>query len=104
MVMQADLLSVSAKDAIRTADRLGVSAISCWEVGMLAEKGRLKLDRPTGAWVQTALRWSRVVALPVTSEIAVAAATFPPGFHGDPADRIIAATASIHGAPLVTRD
>jgi len=41
---------------------------------------------------------------PLTAEIAAAAAQFPEDFARDPADRLIAATASIEGLPLVTRD
>jgi len=42
--------------------------------------------------------------LDITPEIAVLAAQLPPAFPGDPADRIIAATARSHDFPLVTKD
>jgi PIN domain nuclease of toxin-antitoxin system len=44
-----------------------------------------------------------VRVLPITAEIAVLSQSdqFP---HGDPADRLIAATARFHRAPLVTSD
>jgi PIN domain nuclease of toxin-antitoxin system len=104
MVMGVDELSGAAKTAIADADQLGVSAMSCWEVGMLAAKDRLRLDRPVSAWVRAALRWPWVIPLPVTPEIAVSTAAFPRDFYGDPADRLIAATAHFHRTSLVTRD
>jgi len=51
-----------------------------------------------------ALDLPRVRLLALSAEIAVAAGTFGDAFHGDPADRLIAATALRHGASLVTKD
>jgi PIN domain nuclease of toxin-antitoxin system len=42
--------------------------------------------------------------LPITPEIALRAYEWPEDFHGDPADRLIAATASVHRLTLVTSD
>lgn len=41
---------------------------------------------------------------PMTPDIAVEACYLPGDFHGDPADRLIVATARVEGATLVTRD
>src|SRR5581483_7494226 len=41
---------------------------------------------------------------PITPEIAALATQFPPEFSGDPADRLIAATARAEGLTLLTRD
>ena len=35
-------------------DRIGVSAITPWEIAMLVEKGRLRLNLEVGAWVKRA--------------------------------------------------
>ena len=70
---------------------------------MLADKKRVVLDRPIDAWVEAALRGPRVELLPRTPSIALRAATFS-ALHGDPADRLILATALVHGARLVTHD
>ena len=98
-----DRLSVAASDAIAAADSIGVSTISCWEVGMLSERGRITLDRPVGQWVRAALNADgRSVAIAPDERVAVDAATLD--LHGDPADRFIYATARTASARLVTRD
>ena len=83
-------------------DRLAVSAISFWEVAMLQEKRRIELFQQASAWRESILRLG-LVEIAVTGEIGIAAVALP-DFHGDPADRIIVATASIHGAALITAD
>jgi PIN domain nuclease of toxin-antitoxin system len=90
-----------ADDAL-AADALTVSAISFWEVAMLHDKGRLELSQPVETWRQKVLEMG-LTEVPVAGDVAIAAATLP-GFHGDPADRIITATASLHGAELMTAD
>jgi PIN domain nuclease of toxin-antitoxin system len=98
-------LSLPAQDAIDHADRIGVATISCWEVAMLAETGRIELDRSVGAWIEQALADTRTQSLPLTSTVAVQAALLGrEDFVGDPADRIVYATARDAGARLVTRD
>ena len=72
---------------------------------MLVQKGRIALDRPVGAWVRGALAREGVLAMSMTPEIAVSAGSIDARqFPGDPADRMIYATARGVGAPLVTRD
>ncbi len=82
----------------------GLSAISLWEAQMLAEKGRLKLNEPLTHWLPTAAASEVVTVLPLDVATILAVDAFPAGFHGDPADRIIVATARAHGLPLATWD
>lgn len=95
-------LSRAGRRAIEQADRVGVSAISVFELAELAERRRIGLDAPIRAWVLEALAQERVEPLPVTTEVAVDAAQLR--FTGDPFDRIIYATARAKDAQLVTRD
>ena len=44
------------------------------------------------------------VVLPITGRIAELSTLFTNGFPRDPTDRIIAATALVHGVKLVTKD
>ena len=85
---------------------LGVSAISCWEVAMLVEKGKLEL--PPGvtvdAWMAAAIAGPGVRLLDLSPSVAVASTRLPGDFHRDPADRIITATAREHAVELVTCD
>ena len=96
-----------ATDAIRRASAesaLAVSAISVWEVAMLESRGRLQLQMDCLEWVSESTRRAGLRILPLSPEIAVASTRLPGDLHGDPADRIIAATARHESAILVTRD
>jgi len=79
-----------------------ISAISQWEVSMLAMKGRLALTPDEASWFSANLA-APVSLVPLTAEISTASCRLP-NFHGDPADRIIVATASTLGIPLITAD
>lgn len=96
-------LSEPARLAIDEAVTVRISAISFWEVATLVAKGRTGLDRPTRAWTSDVLGMARVASVDVSPEVAVAAAELE-GFHGDPADRIMVATALCDSVPLVTKD
>ena len=80
---------------------LAVSAISFWEVGMRVQKGQLDFRLDLNVWRRDLLRQG-LVEIPVNGEIA-ARASLLPDMHGDPADRIIVATA-LEGHTLVTGD
>ncbi len=82
--------------------RLALSVFSAWEVGMLAAKQRLQLELPCLEWVKYASEGFTL--LPVNLEVAVTSSFLPDDFHGDPADRIIVATAKAHQATLITND
>lgn len=98
-------LSPAARRAIDEAEKVGVSTISAWELTMLTLRGRISLDRDVRAWVGQAFAHTRVTAIPPTADVAVAAGLLDGGgFPGDPADRIIYATAQASRARLVTRD
>jgi PIN domain nuclease of toxin-antitoxin system len=82
--------------------KLAISAISFWETAMLTAKGRL------GAATSPAQHRRKIIdggaqEIPVTGDIAILAAEID-GLHGDPADRLIIATAIFHGATLITAD
>lgn len=98
-------LGAEARKAIEEAHQAGelaVSAISFWETAMLVERGRLDLDIPAHAWRQDLLS-AGLREIAVDGEIGIAAVTLE-GFHGDPADRLITATAMVRGDRLLTAD
>ena len=74
------------------------------EVATLLERGRIRLDRPPLQWMQDSLALPRVDLLEITPAVAVKAAELPALFPGDPADRLIAATAILESALLITKD
>lgn len=85
------------------AAELWLSPISIWEVGMLQERGRVRLEGGFRAWVEEAQRHFPIEEAALTSEVAVVSCelTLP---HRDPADRFLAATALVHGLTLLTVD
>jgi PIN domain nuclease of toxin-antitoxin system len=99
----AELLSDTAARRIADARHVLVSPISCWEVGMLVGKGRVQLDRPVDAWVADLMAEEDVQEAPLTPAVAVSAALLP-DLHGDPADRLIVASALARRVPVVTKD
>lgn len=87
----------------RGDEALAASDITLWEIAMLIAKGRLDPGTDAGAFIDDVLTSRAVRVLPITPQIAVLAQSRAL-LHGDPADRIIAATALAHGAVLVTAD
>ncbi len=85
-------------------DCVAVSAITPWEIALLAERGRLRLGRQVAAWIKTALALPGVNPIPIEPTIATDSVRLPGNFHSDPADRFIVSTARYRDAPLVTAD
>lgn len=82
---------------------LGVSIISCWEVAKLVENNKLTLSRSVDEWLQEALAYPGVQLINLTIPIIVESTQLT-GFHRDPADQLIVATAKIYGCLLLTVD
>ena len=98
-------LSVRARRAVAAAERkreLTASAISVLEIATAVRRQRLVLATPLPMWLADVQVLVRIE--PVTARIAGMAGTFGDELHGDPADRLIAATAIDLGARLVTAD
>lgn len=85
-------------------DAARIAAITPWEIGMLVAKGRVALGKPAGDWVRAFLAQPGVEMVPLTPAIAVDAGLLPDTIHGDPADRIIIATARAMNCPVLTAD
>ena len=88
----------------RYSDRVGVSAITPWDIALLVEKGRLQLAMELGAWIRTVFQAPGIHLVPIEPAIAIDSVRLPGNFHADPADRLIIATARRWGAPLLTAD
>ena len=82
---------------------LGVSIVSCWEVAKLVEKNRLVFSCSVNEWLETALAYPGIQLLNLTLPIVVDSTQLS-GFHSDPFDQIIVATARNYGCPLLTVD
>jgi PIN domain nuclease of toxin-antitoxin system len=98
-----DQLSLPARQAIDSAEEIGIPVISCLEVAQAEKRERIRLDRPIRAWIDQSLSSAGVRLLDLTPAIAIAA-SYLEWDHRDPFDRMIVATAIAHRAPLVTKD
>ena len=90
--------------AANESNGLGISAISCWEIAKLVERGRLILPQPVEIWLRLALAYPGIQLIDLAPQIAVESTRLPDEFHRDPADQIIVATARVYDCPLVTLD
>jgi PIN domain nuclease of toxin-antitoxin system len=95
-------LSQAAERALSEADELAVAAISWFELAWLARHERVTLTIPVRSWLELLAPHVRTVA--ITPAIADTAVSLPASFPGDPADRLIYATAIEQGWRLVTKD
>lgn len=95
-------ISEAAAHAIGQADELAVSAITWFELAWMARHERISLAIPVRSWLeQLAARFRTVSVSPAIADTAVG---LPSSFPGDPADRLLYATAVEHGWQLVTKD
>jgi PIN domain nuclease of toxin-antitoxin system len=95
-------LSRTAATALASADELAVAAISWFELAWLAKHERISVSIPIRSWLQGIASQIRTVG--ATPAIADTAVSLPNSFPGDPADRLIYATAIEHGWQLITKD
>ncbi len=89
---------------VEHADSIALADISLWEAAKLIELGRLQLSVPLAEFFRLAVTPDLVV-LPVTPSIAEQVTSLEKtGFHKDPADQLIVATALVHRLRLVSDD
>ena len=99
---EPERLSARASSALDAADELAVAAVSWYALAWLARRGRISVDVPIDTWLASLA--GAVRTAPLSPAIAATAVALPLPFHGDPADRLIYATAIECGWPLVTKD
>jgi PIN domain nuclease of toxin-antitoxin system len=85
----------------KPGQQLWLSPVSAWEVALLVEKGRMRIEGHLEAWLPKAV--ARFQEAPVSHDIAAAFADIRLP-HGDPADRLLLATARVLHLTLVTAD
>ena len=81
---------------------IAYSPVSLYEIANAARRKRLHLDTTIQEFI--AAIQAKLELIPLTTAIAVCAAEIPAPFHGDPMDRIIAATAIVGNLTLITHD
>jgi PIN domain nuclease of toxin-antitoxin system len=104
----ADEISQTVADALTEARGLGlltyVSPITAWEVGLLARKGRFKSHHSPQRWFEILMSKPGAALAELTPTVLMESSFLPGSIQGDPADRIIAATAREYGYTVMTRD
>jgi PIN domain nuclease of toxin-antitoxin system len=93
-----------ALDQYALRNELCISSISIWEVEILDRKGKLSFSPNFELWMQKILNIDSFKILPIQTDVIMAQRSLPEDFHGDPADRLIAATSIKTGYPLATKD
>ena len=101
--LNRDRLSRTAAQAISDADRIALSSISIWEIGIKAKKEKLSIPTSIQEFTDKLEQIDRLDILPVDVQTWIKNLELD-WDHRDPADRTIVATASLHACPLVTSD
>lgn len=97
-------ISNALSDAQAAGAQICISPITAWEIGMLSAKGRLPMPMPPKAWLDRVMSVAGLEWAKMPPDVLLASSTLPGDLHGDPADRILVATAREYGLRLVTRD
>lgn len=95
-------VSTAASEALEEAEELAVAAITWFELAWLAKHERIVVNVPIRSWLSGLA--AQVRTFGIAPAIADTAVALPSSFPGDPADRLIFATAIEHGLRLVTKD
>lgn len=91
------------KGQIESADRVGISPVSCYEIALAHSKGRILLPSTPQDWFHRALIPAGIELFPLNDTIAARSVALSP-VHRDPFDRMIIATALEYDAKLASVD
>lgn len=103
----ADKISTTIRASIAAAAERGmvyISAISIWEIGILEAKRKLTLSVECSNWIKRALQAPGVQFVCLSPAIMIDSTRLPGTLHGDPADRMLIATARSLNGTLLTCD
>jgi len=103
-LVRPDALSRRVRNVLSQPRHKGwLSPISVWEIQVLAERGRVKLDDEPRRWLKEALQRTPLQEAPLVHEVALRSreVALP---HEDPADRFLVATALVYELTFVTAD
>lgn len=106
-VAEARFANNEASEKVEVAaqhDELFVSPISAWEIGRLSASGRLPITTDPLAFFTGFLAATGAKLCSMEPNLLIESSYLPGKFHMDPVDRILVATARVHGYALVTSD
>lgn len=101
--LDPDQLTMAARQAIDGADRLVISSISVWEIGLKVKRGKLTIPLSIPEYVDRLDRLDKLEILPVDVRTWLENLDLK-WEHRDPADRTVVATARLLGCPLIASD
>jgi len=101
--LDQEKLSATAAEALEGSERVALSSISIWEIGIKVQKGRLEIPYALDKYVQK-LKTVRNVEILAVDETMWLKSLALDWSHKDPADRVIVAAAVLNGCPLITSD
>lgn len=90
-------------EAEKLREAVAISAMSLWELAMMIDRKQLLVTTSMNQWLEELENHPLLIILPLTARIAAESVQLT-GFHRDPADRIIVASARQHGLSLLTAD
>jgi PIN domain nuclease of toxin-antitoxin system len=96
-------LGGDARKAV-SENKLNVSPITVWEIANLVRKKRIVLAMSVTKWFRQTVDMMEAAMPELTIDILAGSCELPGSPPGDPADRIIIATARESSMVLVTRD
>ena len=95
-------VSTEGTRAIHGADDVAVADITWFELARLVRQEKIVITTPLASWLNALSANVRTIS--ISPAIAATAVGLPSTFPGDPADRLIYATAIENGCRLVTKD
>ncbi|HTA94732.1 MAG TPA: type II toxin-antitoxin system VapC family toxin [Verrucomicrobiae bacterium] len=102
-VLNPEIVPARIKNLLDNMERKGLCSISLLECAILHRRGRLPVNSVLGDFFKRGLA-ADIEVLELTPEIAAVSNDLPENFHGDPFDRVIAATAKVLSLTLITCD
>ncbi len=86
-----------------SSNQLWLSPMSTWELLILVEKGRVRLEDEPIRWVEKVFNKIPFKEAPINHRVAIESRLIDLPHH-DPVDRFLAATAIVYNLTLVTAD
>lgn len=103
-LLEPEQLSPAVVEALEDKNNeLWLSPITTWEILLLAEKGRITLDRDGADWIESVYNEIPFNEARLNHQVAIESRVIDLS-HQDPADRFLAATAKVYNLALVTAD
>jgi PIN domain nuclease of toxin-antitoxin system len=107
LMTNSPALKQKHRDLLLEAQRRGalyLSTISIWEVARLESEGDTFTMGGVESWMKLSFSDNALRRVELSAEILIASTRLPGEIHGDPSDRMLAATSQELGLVLMTHD